>query len=115
MTTKTRKSARPRIQLDEESGAPIIALTPSAYIDLLIQANNTDPRFWPPQAKEGARALARLRAIERKCAEAHGAFDWERLSDRAQDEYDSLSAKLDGLRSESRWNPSSTPRASTRE
>jgi hypothetical protein len=64
---------------------------------LLIKANVSDPAWWPPGAQEGAAALARARAIERRCIAKHGAFDWEQLSPRMQNEYDDLCALLDRL------------------
>jgi hypothetical protein len=72
-----------------------VTLEPAAYVALLIQANVTDPELWPPGMRQGAAALARVRAIERRCTAKHGEFDWEKLSTRLQDEYDSLCALLD--------------------
>ena len=74
-----------------------VALDPVAYVTLLVRANVTDPALWPPGMQEGATALARVRAIEKRCIAKYGGFDWEKLSPRLQDEYDSRCALLDRL------------------
>ena len=40
---------------------------------------------------------SRIRQIESDCIAKYGEFDWERLSEEAQDEYDSLCILLDEL------------------
>lgn len=80
-------------------GKPVkVILDIPTYIDLLVQANVTDPSLWPPAMKEGASALARIRQIEAECIAQHGEFDWEKLPESVQDEYDSLCTFLDSLR-----------------
>ncbi len=75
-----------------------VTLDIQTYIDLLVQANVTDPTLWPPAMKEGASALARVRQIEAECIAQHGEFDWEKLPESVRDEYDGLCAFLDNLR-----------------
>jgi len=75
----------------------VVRLAPWAYVRLLVKANITNPALWPPGMQKGARALERVRAIERRCKARHGKFDWEELSQKLQDEYDSLCALLDEL------------------
>jgi len=77
--------------------AAAVTLHPVAYIALLVKANVTDPALWPPGTQHGAAALARVRAIEKRCIARHGEFDWEKLSPKVQDEYDGLCSVLDGL------------------
>ena len=67
------------------------------YITLLVQANVTDPAPWPLGMEKGATALKRVREIEANCIARHGEFDWEKLPETTQDEYDSLCALLDQL------------------
>lgn len=74
-----------------------VTLDPVAYITLLVRSNTTDPALWPPGMQEGATALARVRKIEHNCIAKHGEFDWEKLSPKLQDEYDSLCGLLDNL------------------
>lgn len=47
--------------------------------------------------KEIAEVLQRIRQIESDCIAQHGEFDWEKLSENLQDEYDSLCILLDEL------------------
>ena len=77
--------------------ATAVRLDPIAYITLLVWGNITDPALWPPGKQEGAAALARVRAIEKRCIARHGHFDWEKLSPKLQDEYDGLCGLLDRL------------------
>ena len=44
-----------------------------------------------------ANALARVREIEADSVARHGEFDWEKLPERVQDEYDGLCVLLDDL------------------
>jgi hypothetical protein len=69
----------------------------AAFVTLLIRANVTDPKEWPKGMKWGAKALARIREIERRCIARHGEFDWEKLSPKIQDEYNGLCVKLNEL------------------
>jgi hypothetical protein len=79
-------------------GKPVgVKLDTVAYITLLVRANVTDPALWPPGMQRGAEALARVRQIEADCVAQHGEFDWEKLSEALQDEYDGLCALLDGM------------------
>ena len=67
------------------------------YVRLLVQADVTDPECWPPDMREGATALVRVRQIECTCRAKHGTFDWEKLPEEIQDEYDTLCSLLDRL------------------
>jgi len=80
-----------------EGKSSTVTLDTSAYIRLLVKANITDKAFWPPDMEEGADALLRIRQIESDCITKYGEFDWERLSEETQDEYDSLCILLDEL------------------
>lgn len=82
----------------DSSGKPTgVTLSTMTYITLLVQANVTDPAPWPPGMEKGATALKRVREIEANCIARHGEFDWEKLPETTQDEYDSLCALLDQL------------------
>ena len=74
-----------------------VTLDTKAYIRLLIKANITDKALWPPEMEEVAEALQRIRQIESDCVAQHGEFDWEKLPEEIQDEYDSLCILLDEL------------------
>ena len=79
-------------------GKPVgVKLDTVAYVTLLVRANATDPALWPPGMQNGADALARVRTIEADCIAQHGEFDWEKLPEGIQDEYDGLCALLDSL------------------
>ena len=79
-------------------GKPVgVKLDTVAYVTLLVSANVTDPALWPPGMQSGAEALARVRKIEADCIAQQGEFDWEKLPDDIQDEYDGLCALLDSL------------------
>lgn len=94
----TRNKTRKRSPRFSPQGKPArVTLDISTYIDLLVQANVTDPALWPPAMKEGASALARIREIEAECRAQYGEFDWEKLPESVQDEYDNLCAFLDSL------------------
>ncbi len=87
----------PHFTTDRKGRATGVRLDTPAYVSLLVNASVTDPALWPPQMREGARALARIRRIEAHCVRRHGEFDWERLSPKLQDEYDTLCLLLDRL------------------
>ena len=48
-----------------------------------------------------AEALEEIRQIESECISEYGEFDWEKLTDKKQDEYDSLCLLLDELQEDS--------------
>lgn len=87
----------PRFSLDAEGHPTAVTLDTAAYITLLVRANITDPALWPPGLEKGATWLARIREIEADCIARHGEFDWEKLPEAVQDEYDDLCALLDQL------------------
>ena len=87
----------PQFVTDDKGKSSTVTLDTSAYIKLLVKANITDKTFWPSEMEEGADALLRIRQIESNCITKYGEFDWERLSEEVQDEYDSLCVLLDEL------------------
>ena len=87
----------PQFTTDADGTATGVQLDTVAYVALLVRANVTDPTLWPPGMEKGAQALARVRKIEAGCVARHGEFDWEKLPDETQDEYDSLCAEIDRL------------------
>ncbi len=97
---------KPRFAKDPERKSSTVTLDLESYLILLVKADITDPHLWPPGLQDGAAALARIRQIEADCKSQHGEFDWEKLSQVVQDEYDNLSAALDSLREDAppvRW------------
>ncbi len=82
---------------------PSVKLDAPAYVTLLVRGNVTDPALWPPGMRKGAKALARVREIERRCIAKHGEFDWEKLSAKLQDEYDGLCCLLTELQHPGEW------------
>ncbi|MBM4081664.1 MAG: hypothetical protein FJ278_18315 [Planctomycetes bacterium] len=95
--TTLELKAPPQFATDAGGKPTAVTLDTVAYVTLLVRANATDPALWPPGMKKGAEALARVRQIEAECIAKHGEFDWEKLPDRVQDEYDGLCALLDRL------------------
>ena len=103
-------SAMVTIQIkDEQIGAPTFGridgdgsefavMGIQQYIELLVKANVLDEESWPPDYRQGAKHLARIREIERECREKHGKWDWELISPELQDEYDDMCALLDQMR-----------------
>ncbi len=87
----------PHFVTDDQGKPTTVTLDTAAYVALLVQANITDPALWPPGMQEGASALARIRQIEANCISQYGEFDWEKLPEATQDEYDDLCALLDKL------------------
>ena len=87
----------PRFSTDISGKPTGVTLSAVAYITLLVQANVTDPSLWPPGMEEGATALRHVREIEAECIGQHGEFDWEKLTEGVQDEYDNLCVLLDRL------------------
>ena len=97
MGAPTAQLKTPQFTTDAR-GRPVgVKLDTVAYVTLLVRANVTDPALWPPGMQRGAEALARVRQIEADCVAQHGEFDWEKLPEAVQDEYDALSALLDSL------------------
>lgn len=93
---KDPETSRPPSFTTNRAGIPTeVTLTPETYIKLLVQANETNPLFWPPGLEEGAGKLARLRQIESEYQPQQGGFDWESLPSEIQDEYDGLCVLLD--------------------
>ncbi|MBI3660077.1 hypothetical protein HY230_06360 [Candidatus Acetothermia bacterium] len=93
----TELKPRPKFATDRKGKPTRVTLDTVAYVTLLVQANITDPALWPPGMQQGATALARVREIEADCIIKHGQFDWEKLPEAIQDEYDSLCVLLDEL------------------
>jgi hypothetical protein len=87
----------PQFTTDAEGKPTAVTLDTLSYIALLVRANVTTPALWPPGMEKGAAALKRVRQIEADCIAKHGEFDWEKLPEAVQDEYDGLCALLDDL------------------
>ena len=93
---------RPPQFTTNSDGKPInVMLDTSTYIKLLVNANITDRNLWPPDMEYAAEALEKIRRIESECISEYGEFDWEKLTDKKQDEYDSLCLLLDELQEDS--------------
>ena len=104
MGDTTLELARPpRFAAGPDGKTTAVTLDTVAYVSLLVRSNITDPALWPPGAEEGATALARVRAIEADCIAQHGEFDWEKLPEPVQDEYDILCLRLDDLQDTGGW------------
>jgi hypothetical protein len=87
----------PQFTTDRDGKPTGVRLDTAGYVALLVRADVSDPALWPPGMEQGARDLARIREIEAACAAEHGEFDWEKLPEGVQDEYDGLCALLDSL------------------
>ena len=74
-----------------------VKLTREKYVQLLVDARETDPGCWPPGLEDAARMLERAREIEELGASKHGVFDPNRLSKKLQDEYFQIHLALDDL------------------
>lgn len=91
--------AEPIFLQTDEHCTQVTATFPMAdYIDLLIRANEFDPSYWPASKRQGAALLRRIREIEAECIRQYGEFDWERLPEELQEEYDTLRLQLEELR-----------------
>ena len=84
---------------------PITPVPTEELLELLVEANVTDPARWPEGAKHGARLLARIQQIEQDCLAEHGSWDWELLPADLQIEYDSACSELNQLRSNGNERP----------
>lgn len=87
----------PNFVIDDKDKSSVVTLDLAAYIKLLVKANITDKALWPPELEKGAEALHKIRQIEFDCIANHGEFDWEKLPENVQDEYDCLCVLLDEL------------------
>jgi hypothetical protein len=104
MSEATAEAAPTLEVLTDTEGKPTnVTLDIPTYINLLVRTNMTDPAFWPPQMRDGAKALARVRQIEADCIAEHGEFDWEKLAEDVQDEYDSLCCELNEMQDTGEW------------
>ena len=95
--SETTIDIHPQFSTDASGKPKGVTLSTAAYITLLVQSNATDPLLWPPGMEEGAVALRCVREIESECIAKIDEFDWEKLPETLQDEYDSLCALLDRL------------------
>ncbi|MEZ5337740.1 MAG: hypothetical protein R3F46_05700 [bacterium] len=97
MDSDVKQYRTPR-SLPNGNGQEELAVSREDYIDLLVAASVTDPQAWPDGMQQCAALLARIREIEAGCISQHGTWDWEKLDEDSQDEYDELSLTLDRLR-----------------
>jgi len=91
----------PRLTTNADGKPTDVLLDASTYIRLLINANIKDKELWPPNMEYATNALERIGQIESECISQYGEFDWEKLTEKEQDEYDSLCLILDELRNNS--------------
>lgn len=87
----------PQFTIGTDGRPTAVMMGTVAYVKLLIRANIIDRSLWPPGMEHAADVLARIRQIESDCIKQYGQFDWEKLSEALQDEYDSLCVLLDSL------------------
>ena len=80
-----------------KNGEDAVQLTRDKYVQLLIEARETDPGCWPPGLENAAHLLERACDIEEHCATKHGHFEPERLSKKMRDEYLQIHLTLDDL------------------
>ncbi|MBI1928090.1 hypothetical protein HYR99_28080 [Candidatus Poribacteria bacterium] len=95
--SETTINLHPHFSVDASGKLKEVTLPTVAYVTLLVRANVTDPALWPTGMEGGAAALKRVREIEAECITTCDEFDWEKLPEAVQDEYDSLCALLDQL------------------
>lgn len=86
---------QPQFKADENA----VQLARDKYVQLLIEARETDPGCWPPGLEGAAHLLQRALAIEEHCALKYGHFEPERLSKKMSDEYLQIHLDLDELQS----------------
>ena len=86
---------QPHFKAEEDS----VQLARDKYVQLLIEARETDPGCWPPGLEGAAHLLERACAIEEACALKHGYFEPGRLSKKIGDEYLQIHLDLDELQS----------------
>jgi hypothetical protein len=77
-----------------------VKLTTEKYVQLLIEARETDPACWPPGLEKAAAMLQRASAIEEQCQQKHGDFIPEKLSAAHSREYFEIQLALDELQDE---------------
>lgn len=94
-----------RPQFDESAqeapgSARKVRLTTSKYVQLLIDARETDPDCWPPGLEQAAGMIEQARAIEDGCIERWGEFDPDKLSREQSRRYFEIQLALDALQEE---------------
>lgn len=77
-----------------------VRLSTSKYVQLLIDARETDPDCWPPGLEEAAGMVESARAIEEACTEKWGDFDPDKLSREQSRKYFEIQLALDALQEE---------------
>jgi len=97
LKTQIQSEHLPQFSKDTDGKTVIVSLDTTTYIKLLIKANITNKAFWPSGMERVADALVRIRQIESDCIARNGEFDWEKLPEAFQDEYDGLCLLLDEL------------------
>ena len=85
------------LQPEFKDGDDKVQLTRDKYVQLLIEARETDPGCWPPGLEDAAHLLERARDIEEHCTTKYGHFEPERLSKKMRDEYLQIHLTLDEL------------------
>ena len=77
-----------------------VRLSTSKYVQLLIDARETDPDCWPPGLEEAAGMIEQASAIEEECIEKWGEFDPDKLSREQSRKYFEIHLALDALQEE---------------
>ncbi len=77
-----------------------VRLSTGKYVQLLIDARETDPDCWPPGLEEAAGMIERARAIEDECIQKWGEFDPDKLSREQNRKYLEIQLALDALQEE---------------
>lgn len=96
-STTLELSRPPEFSPPENGGYGTVSLDGLDWARLLVRLNITDASAWPLGLREGAALLARIREIEADCVAANGDFDWEKLEEAVQDEYDVAIVELERL------------------
>jgi hypothetical protein len=82
-----------------------VRLSTSKYVQLLIDARETDPECWPPGLEKAAAMLEDARAIEDECIAKWGDFDPDKLSRTQNRKYFEIQLALDTLQEEAEDTP----------
>lgn len=84
----------------DASEAKKVRLSTGKYVQLLIDARETDPDCWPPGLEKAAAMVESARSIEDACIEKWGEFDPDKLSREQGRQYFEIQLALDALQEE---------------
>ncbi len=85
---------------DKPAEGKKVRLSTGKYVQLLIDARETDPDCWPPGLEEAAAMIESARAIEDACIQKWGEFDPDKLSREQNRKYLEIQLALDALQEE---------------